>query len=541
MSRSPSRRIAAVVLPDLLCEIALRRKPATAPGVALPSLGVVLTEADASASGSSQPKATSTLAAVNPAARAFGVRAGQTIAEAHALMARLEIAEVTAGEVVEHLGHVAEAASSFGTVVSIEAPDTAWVDITGAGHLFGGEESLALELSERVRSMGHVARVAVASGPRLAQAFARWLAPEPERPGVWIIDPEETVARLAPLPVMALPLDRERVTWLVRLGVHTIGDLRAIPRQAAAARLGEHAPEVLDLAHGRDRAPLVAHEPARNLTEQTTWDDPLDGHEPLLFVLRGLVARLSARLEGRHEAVRALELSLVHDRSIAELQGARPVTTLSFTLASPLWRADDLQRVLGARLARSRVPAPTVGLRLETSAITRAIEQQLDLARGLSGLGTSAGRGPEKLPVVVAEIAADIGEDRIGVLRVENDHRPECRSRLVPLADVDRLGGARSPEPMPFDPPGCPNRLLARALPVTASLRLGATLALGRRLYSIRQIEHDHRIEQIDWWTSEPVSRDYLRVWLEGAHGGFEALVYVNRQTGTRLLQAVVD
>ena len=41
--------------------------------------------------------------------------------------------------------------------------------------------------------------------------------------------------------------------------------------------------------------------------------------------------------------------------------------------------------------------------------------------------------------------------------------------------------------------------------------------------------------------TGEPVSRDYLRVWLQSANGGLEALVYVDRETGKRMIQGFCD
>jgi len=37
------------------------------------------------------------------------------------------------------------------------------------------------------------------------------------------------------------------------------------------------------------------------------------------------------------------------------------------------------------------------------------------------------------------------------------------------------------------------------------------------------------------------VRRDYLRLWLKNPNGGLEALVYVERETGRRFLQAVAD
>jgi hypothetical protein len=44
-----------------------------------------------------------------------------------------------------------------------------------------------------------------------------------------------------------------------------------------------------------------------------------------------------------------------------------------------------------------------------------------------------------------------------------------------------------------------------------------------------------------EWWTAAPVARDYLRLWLTGTEGGLDVRVYVGRESGKRLLQAVGD
>jgi protein ImuB len=560
--RPQERRIVAIVLPELLCELAGaglsspgkagavqgkgrqrggRAVSVGAPRVrAAPPFGVLLVEDVAASAGGGDPskaQATAVLAAVNDAARRFGVRSGQTVVEARALFAKLVVREVEGAKVHARLGEIAELALGFGPTVALEAPDTVWVDVTGAAHLAGGEEALTLELGARVRALGHAVRVAVSSGPRLAQAFARW--GRVNREGSLVVPVAETARCVAALPVRALPIDGERVAWLMRLGVVTLGDLTRLPRAASAPRLGEDAGRVLDLAEGRDDAPLVAYVPPAIPEEETTWDDPAFGVEPLLFVLRGLVSRLGARLEGRGEAVQALDLSVLHDRAVARLEGVAAQTTFHFELAAPLWRAEELFRVIASRIGRAELPAPTVGLRLEARAITRALALQLHLSRYAAGLGGNAARGPEILPVVLAELLADLGKDRVGMLRLEASHRPEKRSQLVPVTPATLASGsARPPE---GDLRAAPTRLLAQPIPFNARLQPGATVSIDHRLYSVGRVAFERRLTAVEWWTEAPVSRDYSRVWLEGASGGIEAVVYVDRNTGARMIQAFSD
>ncbi len=540
MSAAPERRIVAVALPDLLCELALAtlRPPpsdqaeAPRPRWQPPPLGVVLVEPRTE----NPTAATTMLDAVNVEARRYGVRDGQSIAEACALVARLTVREVEKAAVLAELGRIAEVALAFGPTVSIEAPDTVWVDVTGSAHLAGGEAALAEELASRVRALGHVVRVALSSGPLLAQAFARWSSPAELGPrGARVVSASRTAAEAAKLPLAALPIARDCAGWLCRLGVLSFGDLEKLPRAAAAARLGDQASIALDLCEGRDAAPLVAYAPPVVPVEESSWDDPVAGSEPLLFALRGLAARLSARLEGRGEAAQSLELVILHDRSIARLAGAAPPPRLHFELSAPLWREADLRRVITARLERTRLSAPSRGLRLTAPVVTRSLPFQLDL-------GGASRLGPEALPVLLAEIASDVGADHVGVLGLHDAHRPETQGMLcaaVPdLRGRKKRAGMR--EKAALHGPA-PTRLLARPLALDGALRRGAFVSVDRHLYSIEKVVFDHRLDLVEWWTRSPAARDYLRLSLSGADGALEALVYVDRRSGHRFLQGVFD
>jgi protein ImuB len=544
---SAERRIAAVVLPELLVELASARL-AVGPGGArrpkLVPLGVVMTQG---ASAGEEIAATAVLGAVNAAARRFGVRPSQTIAEACALVANLIVREVCEPEVSATLGRVAEVALGFGATVSFEAPDTIWVDISGAVHLWGSEAALAAELSSRVRALGHAARVAISSGPRLAQAFARWSPPGPGPERAIVVAPERTRALFSELPLRALPIDQERLGWLVRLGLITAGDLAALPRAATAARLGNDASRVLDLCEGRDREPLVAYVPPSIPVEETSWDEPASGIEPLLFVLRGLTARLSGRLAGRGEAAQKLALGIRFDPAFARLEAICPERTLVFDLATPLWREEEIRRVVVARLERTKLGAPTVALRLEAPAVIRALGQQLDLSRVSAGI--TGEKGLESLPVVLAELGADIGKENVGVLGLVDDHRPEAQSALVPALDPPPAARPRTRAKQarlrktgaPSAWPGrAPTRWLAQPLRIGAALRPGATLRIDHRLYTIERVRFDRRLDGVGWWQA-PVARDYLRLWLQGSEGGLEALVHVDRASGARFLSGIDD
>jgi len=548
-----TRRVLALVLPELLCELAEERLlwalPRAGSKKARP-LGVVLVagsepKAKVPAEAAAKPiDSTAKLSAVNESARRYGVREGQSIAEACALVANLVIREVTQAEVRETLGRIAEVGLSLGANVAVEAPDTVCLDITGSAHLQGGEVALACEFANRVRGMGHTVRVAISDGPRLARAFARWFMPEsaePEDRGVCVVPSSRTVSALSALPLMALPIAAETVAWFVRLGVFTIGELRALPKQALGSRLGEAMASVSELCEGRDTAPLVAYTPERTVIESSAWDEPVTGSEPLLFVLGGLVSRVSARLTGRGEAAQSLLLTVLYDPGIARFRGEKTEHTLRFKLAAPLHRADEIRRILSARVGRLKLAAPSLGLRLEVQKLVPAVSRQLELSQVLAGITVSAAADDE-IPILIAELAAEIGEEKVGTLKLVDSHRPEAKSQLsqaqVTLPKNARL---RKTEPSFAELPGAPTRLLSEPCELHAPFRVGVSLAIERSLYTIEHLRFEQRLEGVEWWGRAPVTRDYVRLWLQGASGGFEAVAYVDRNTGRRYLHAVAD
>ena len=572
----PVRRIAAIVLPQLACEL-VRQRGAISPSGRAP-LAVILGEAGARGADLS----TETIDLVDDEARRYGVRPGQRVVEAGALVAHLAIHRVTFAEVDAALGRVAEVALGLGATAAVrlgatigpedrspwgKGPfDTVWLDITGAAHLVGGEEALCDELGERVAALGHRARIAIADGPRLAQALARWSLQALEAgEGATrhpIAPPGEGGAAIAPLPVQALPLDPQVASFLVRLGLLRVGDVARLPRAAAAARLGARAAEVVALMAGHDPAPLVPFEAPRLLEEEARFEDPIESAESLLFVMRGMTSRVAARLAARGEACMRLEVAIAYDRSIARLrlgdgvQGADPGGAppdpgaageeeedglrFHIDLPAPLAEGADLLRPLKARLERTDLLAPAVGLRLVASSIAPARRVQLDLSRDRSV-------NPDTLPTLLAELSAEIGADRVGVLEIVDAHRPEARSRLVPVEEAARTRGAGG-EPGPAPTEG-PSRLLPKPIPLGRVGR-GAIVAVDRHMYAIERMRFVLRLDGVEWWTASPASRDYVRAWLasgspagkpprEGASpsSSGEAWIYVDRATGEAFLQ----
>jgi protein ImuB len=552
-----------------LCEIARERamiESPFGPGGMRPSgpIGVVLID-EGDALRDEAP--TATLDAVEDEARRFGVRPGMQVVEAAALVSRLMIVRVTRTAVEAALGRVAEVAQGLGPIAAIQlgkgqditpSSDTVWLDVTGASHLAGGEEALAAELIERVHQLGHRAEVAISSGARIAQAVARW-----SNNAATIVAPGSEKQALAPLPVQALGLDEASAAFFIRVGVFTIGDLAKLPRASVRGRVtaktsSSAAAIAMDLLDARDDAPLVPYEAPRVLEEDVRFEEGVEGTEPLVFVMRAMVSRLSARLSARGEACHRIEGVIAVDRSIERLRSApdtEPVGEVLFFVDLPaaLSSSNDLLRALKAKVDRVALPAPAIGVRLVIPQIARRPRVQLDLGR-------DRGHDPDALPALLAELSAEIGPEHVGVLVEVDDHRPERRSRLAPV-DLKRTHEKAASDDVSEQRE--PTRLFVEPVPIGRVAR-GAVIAFERKLYTVARLDFTMRLGDIGWWTPSPVSRDYARVLLVPGEGAgstenislvgnnrgrkqpasgpvVDALVYVDRGTGEAFLQGLFE
>ena len=165
-----------------------------------------------------------------------------------------------------------------------------------------------------------------------------------------------------------------------------------------------------------------------------------------------------------------------------------------------------------------------------------------------------------KIPVLIAELVAELGEDKVGTLKLVDSHRPEAKSILTPAtvdaspalsagragtkkskARLARLAPLAKAEPSFAELPGAPTRLLTEPCELHGPLRVGVSVAIDRSLYTIEHLRFEQRLDAVEWWGTAPVARDYVRLWLQGSSGGFEAVAYVDRCSGRRFLHALAD
>lgn len=549
------KRIAAIVLPDLACELARADSPSVAQG---PFAVIVADEHDSDAPVDHR----AVLDAVDPKARQYGVRPGQTAARASAYVGQLRVVRLTRARIRQALASVAEMALGFGTTAAIDLEttpeqladgpvlarypggdgagphDTVWLDVSGCARLVGGEDLLCADLRERARELGHRARVAIASGPRIARAVARWASascPPYADCGELVVPSGDEAAHIAELPIAALPLPDALGSWLLKLGLLRVDDLARLDRKRLSHRLGGKsrdkrklgdARDLLELIAGRDAVPLRTLELPRSIVEHANLENELSHTEPLLFVLRGLTARAVARLTARGEACGSVSLRLCFDRSVIALANRQNDSTqlsrerrIDITLPVPMSRQEEIMRALQAKLERLELPAPVVALGLTLDDLCEKNHRQLSLTRGKT-------IDPNALPLLLAELGAWLGPTRLGVLSEVDSHRPEARSRLVPV-DLSSAGHPHlrssvvptwdnlfNPEPTRILPEPIAMGASSAGHPGSSRLSTGSLIHADHNLFLVDRLRLSARIDRVEWWSPSPVSRDYARAWV---------------------------
>jgi protein ImuB len=326
------------------------------------------------------------------------------------------------------------------------ARDAALMEVSASLRLFGGLRGLLLRLHSQTHELVQPGRLHAAPGSTSPVALGR----------LRLAQPWKAVARLpaSDLPLAVLDAACPHLDALGRLGCHVWGDLRRLPRDGLARRLGAALLDALDQAWG-DRA-----ETQHWLQLPEVFEDRLElafGVEHstgLLFALQRLLQRLKAWLLARSLGVLGVRLVWQMDAR----RGVDREGELLLRLGEPTQDMAHIARLAAEHLARVQLPAPAQWLSLH-SLQTAALGGQ---SRSL--LPDEQRRG-ESLGQLVERLGARLGPARVLRWQAHASHVPErmqqwrawsagelARDALTPTRSQRQK--RPSPAGMPPSPPG---------------------------------------------------------------------------------------
>ena len=439
------------------------------------------------------------LAALSPAAVAEGLSPGQDLASARALVPDLDVIDHDPGADRRWLERIADACERFTPLFALDPPDGIVLDITGVGHLWGGEVALVQAVEARFAGL-HI-RLGTGASPEAAGALARF--------------GREGQTTLGMLPIAALRLDDAVDTALRRAGLHTIGQLAERPTAPLSARFGAAATLALDRLLNRIDSRITPRRAPPALVVERRFAEPIAHAETALTVLSELLGEAAQELDRRGRGGRRFATRFFRSDN----------ATFDLAVETGL-PARDPAAVM--RLFRERIEAlndpldPGFGFDL----IRLAVPVLEPLAPAQLALAGDDSR-QEELAALVDRLSTRLGRERVRRLAPRDTHIPEQAAFSFPAADALNLTG-RKPIPWPAaeagEPPLRPLHLFDPPQPiqVTAGLPDGPPRQFRwRRAHHVVTLHEGPERIAAEWWRldrKQPgLTRDYYRV--EDARG----------------------
>ncbi len=443
-----------------------------------------------------------TLVAVDDAAERRGLSAGMALAQARAMHPEIEAVPEDAEADAQLLENIADWCLRYTPLVAIDAPDGLLLDISGCGHLYGGEQELVADLGRRVERAGFAYNVAIAGS-----IGAAWAAAHVGEPASYLCGEERSL--LAPLPLSALRLAPTTVAALARVGLKRVGDIIDLPRSPLTARFGPELMRQLDRALGREHEPLNPRLPVAPYVAEQRFAEPIAREQDVLAITERLAVRLKFALERRGDGARRIELTLFRT------DGA--LRRIATGCSRPLRDAGDIRALFAEQLAAlSDEFDPGFGFDMARLAVVVAEPcppEQIGIG-GDNG-ATEAGRQVDQL---VDRLSARLGARRVRRLIAQDSHIPELAAATVPAQTTradngwqtfrrHRAEAELAPRPL---------RLLTYPEPIEAMAEVpdGPPLRFRwrRALHEVIAAEGPERIEGA-WWSEQGgAARDYFRV-----------------------------
>ncbi|HVN64711.1 MAG TPA: DNA polymerase Y family protein, partial [Candidatus Binataceae bacterium] len=359
---------------------------------------------------------------VSACARAMGARAGMTVARARAAAAGLAVMSRSPAAEASATEALIDAALSFSPLVEASTGGKVYLDLGGLEQLYRrrpGIDSSGADADETAlaqEAMGHVARlgmdaaVGIASSKEVALLAARC-------GGARVIAAGRESEFLGWLPLDLLKLDdkargggAELEQTLARWGIRRLGELAQLDIRAVGSRLGARAVELIRIARGECRTPLIARPAAESFTEAVELEWGVDSLEAMGFVMRAMLERLAERLNLRGMAAGEIMLAL-------DLDGRRR----------------DVRRVaLPAPTGEARTLLALIALNLEAAPPAAAVEAIRITVEPRAPRAAQADMfappcpAPERLHVTLARLAALCGPGKVGTLMPRNSHLPDA-------------------------------------------------------------------------------------------------------------------
>lgn len=349
------------------------------------------------------------VAAASYEARAFGIHSAMSSVQARRLCPH---AVFLRGRYHRYSEVSANVMAIFKDVTPLVEPlslDEAFLDVTGALRLLGEAPTIAASIRRRVLDeQGLTCSVGVASTKFVAKLATEAAKPKASKngpqfgSGVFVVEPEETLSFLRPLPVESLwGVGPATLTKLHRIGVLTIADLADLPEENVVAVLGRSQGRHLhSLANGQDERAVEPDRAMKSIGQEETFSRDHHLRSTLDHELVQFADSVASRLRAQGLVGRTVQLKVRF--------GDFTRITRSTTLVVAV---DDSRSLLEAGRGLLALVDPAQGVRLlglSVSGLSSDSSRQLTFDEAISGPGW------QEADRTIDEIRARFGDEAIG-------------------------------------------------------------------------------------------------------------------------------
>jgi nucleotidyltransferase/DNA polymerase involved in DNA repair len=189
--------------------------------------------------------------------------------------------------------------------------DEAFLDITGTLDLFKSKTDIGQKIKSRiVEEQGITASVGIAPNKFLAK-----IASDLEKPdGLVIVQPDKIREFLDPLHVSRMwGAGKKTIVKLEQAGIHTIGDLAALPLDVLKSKFGKLGEHFHHLAKGQDNRDVHPEHGVKSVSNEITFSHDITDINQLDKTLLQLTEKVAYRLRKQDLKGRTIHLKLRYE------------------------------------------------------------------------------------------------------------------------------------------------------------------------------------------------------------------------------------
>jgi len=401
---------------------------------------------------------------------------------------------------VRALDHLANRMIRFTPLVASDPPDGLLLDITGAAHLFGGEQAL---VAQAMAETGLSTRHALADHAAAARALARYGGSD-----------------VLALPVAALELPEEALSGLRRAGLYRLGDLARRSMAGLATRFGEEAVARLRAILGDLPSPLAPCVPLAPIRAHVRFAEPVARTCDVLKAMEALLIDAAGQMEARRIGGRCFVVML------ERCDGVR--RRLMVETGQPTRDPTPVMRLFTERIETLADPLnpgfgfDAIGLAVPGTEPLAAL--QPDMANERASNRASESAQADSIAELIDRLSTRLGPDNVLRLTPVDSHIPERAQSLMPASGQIAVSW---PAFNQANAPPRPLLLLDPPQPITAIASVPdgppQRFRWRGRLHTVAHAEGPERLAP-EWWRQmeghlpgHGLTRDYYRV--EDAEG----------------------